>query len=62
MFVIRVVEQRPIFAEVFIMSTDNLWIKFTQSGAVEDYLRYKDKLNDNTRRNRPERTSCGRTR
>ncbi len=43
------------------MSDETLWIKFTQSGTIEDYLRYKDKSDDNTRRNRPERTSCGRT-
>lgn len=35
------------------MSADALWDKFTQSGTIDDYLKYKDKLNDNTRRNRP---------
>lgn len=43
------------------MSSDVLWDKFTQTGTIVDYLRYKDKLNDNTRRNSSEGTSCGRT-
>lgn len=43
------------------MSSDALWDKFTQTGTIEDYLRYKDKLNDNTRRNSSSGTSCGRT-
>lgn len=43
------------------MSDEILWIKFTQSGSVEDYLKYKEKTDDNTRRNCPERTSRGRT-
>lgn len=35
------------------MSSDALWEKFMASGAVADYLKYKEILNDNTKRSDP---------
>lgn len=35
------------------MTSDALWEKFTASGAVADYLKYKEMLNDNAKRSDP---------
>lgn len=49
------------FRRYYIMSAEALWEEFTQSGKIEDYLKYKnkDKTNDNTGRNSFKGTSCG---